>query len=82
MRLWIHDEELTSENFFFRTTDTIDNTGVAEETSLAYPGRLWTHDNWHLAPGETKQLEGRLRLVSGASYQVSSPFHALLVLVA
>ena len=76
--MWVHDEELTSSDFFFRTTDFIDNEGVAEATDLAYPGREWPAygevagrrvDNWTLAPGETKHLEGRLKLKSGDEYQ-------------
>ena len=69
VRLWVHDEELKASDFFFRTTDMIDNEGVADETPLAYPGRLWPCENWHLEAGETKRLEGRLKLVSGQSYQ-------------
>ena len=61
VRLWVHDEQLTSKDFFFRTTEWIDNQGVAEETPLAYPGRMWTHENWSLEPGETRKLKPSFR---------------------
>ena len=69
LRLWLHDEELVASNFLFRTTEKIDNEGVANATDLAYPGRTWDETNWQLAAGETKRLEGRLKLVDGEDYQ-------------